>query len=282
MELNLIFFRGKGIKNFGDELSYVLLCELLKKYDVKCILHTNKQGLKNNVCFIGSMVQASLSSFQNVIILGSGVRMNIDKPNISNIRKVFCVRGPLSRTFLQDYKVDVPEIYGDPALLLPRYYTPKKVQHCIGKIGVVGHLSNYQKYQNLRDPFVPISPLEPWNIVVDSICSCKCILSSSLHGLIVSDAYDIPNSWLNEYALNEGSFKFEDYFMSQNRIISSINSVNDHQKADYYKDGNKIDLDKIEEQFKSMIDMLNSNNDIFYKKEKNLNKNIRSRYRKRR
>ena len=70
--------------------------------------------------------------------------------------------------------------------------------------------------------------------------------------------------------------------MSQNRIISSINSVNDHQNADYYKDGNKIDLDKIEEQFNSMIDIINSNNDIFYKKVQNSNKNIRGRYRKRR
>ena len=56
--------------------------------------------------------------------------------------------------------------------------------------------------------------------------------------------------------------------MELNLIFFWGRGINDHQNADYYKDGNKIDLDKIEEQFNSMIDIINSNNDIFYKKYK--------------
>ena len=44
----------------------------------------------------------------------------------------------------------------------------------------------------------------------------------------------------------------------------------------------ELNLIFFEEQFNSMIDIINSNNDIFYKKVQNSNKNIRGRYRKRR
>ena len=47
----------------------------------------------------------------------------------------------------------------------------------------------------------------------------KAIVSSSLHGLICSDAYNIPNLWLDEYKLIEGDFKFKDYFVSQKEIM---------------------------------------------------------------
>ena len=61
--------------------------------------------------------------------------------------------------------------------------------------------------------------MDKWEHVVIYIISCKYILSSSLHGLIISDAYNIPNIWLDEYKLNEGDFKFKDYFLSIKTIL---------------------------------------------------------------
>jgi pyruvyltransferase len=54
--------------------------------------------------------------------------------------------------------------------------------------------------------------------------SCERIVSSSLHGLVIADAYGIPNAWLNSDGGAGGSrpgggeFKFYDYFASVNKL----------------------------------------------------------------
>jgi pyruvyltransferase len=55
------------------------------------------------------------------IIWGSGVR-EPDNPLPAIPRKVLAVRGPLTRKYLISQGVECPEIYGDPALLLPKIY----------------------------------------------------------------------------------------------------------------------------------------------------------------
>ena len=50
---------------------------------------------------------------------------------------------------------------------------------------------------------------------INKLCECEFILSSSLHGIILSDADHIPNMWikLSDKVLGDG-FKFRDYFRS--------------------------------------------------------------------
>jgi hypothetical protein len=57
------------------------------------------------------------------------------------------------------------------------------------------------------------------------LSACDLIVSSSLHGLIIADAYGIPNAWLNAKNVHRGnSWKFYDYFASVGR--SSFEPVN--------------------------------------------------------
>ena len=65
---------------------------------------------------------------------------------------------------------------------------------------------------------IDLAHYEKWTDVIDQICSCEIIASSSLHGLIVSDAYNIPNCWITlSGKISGGLFKFYDYFSSVNR-----------------------------------------------------------------
>ena len=258
--LNLISYRdtrGCGNGNFGDELSSIILKFLLKKYsitDIKIVLNKSK---KINLVFIGSLVGWANKNYNNIHILGSGIRTNKDDINKDIKMTIHSVRGPLTKEYLEKFNYVVNNIYGDPALLLPNFYSPNKILLCKNKIGVLGHLTNFHKYNNLPSNYIQINPTWKWDKVVDYIFSCDLILSSSLHGLIISDAYNIPNIWLDEYPLNEGHFKFKDYFLSQDRKYQNIKSINDYKKIKPYKKGNIINLNKIESAFINMCKDLN-------------------------
>ena len=62
---------------------------------------------------------------------------------------------------------------------------------------------------------IDLSEYDKWTDIPDKICSCENILSGSLHGLIMSEAYNIPNVWIQfgEPLIGE-HFKFHDFFMS--------------------------------------------------------------------
>lgn len=247
IQINLYYW--DGWHNFGDELSRYITEQLINKNKYELVFNRNDIAL--NIVCIGSYIHmAKNDSF----IFGSGVRTpnNIENGHKYNNLNICSVRGPLSRKFLTDVKkIKTPKIYGDPALLLPRFYKPIKIEELKDKIGIVPHKTNYSKYVNKIDTrnYYLINPTDKWENVINYIYSCKAILSSSLHGLICADAYNIPNVWLDEYKLQEGEFKFYDYFASQNRKIVKITKIDDFDENMLYRIGNTIDLEKLIKSF---------------------------------
>jgi pyruvyltransferase len=247
--INLIYFKDKSINgNFGDELSKFVTEKLIDTDKFKLVFNNPNTPL--NIVCIGSYIHMIKD---NTFVFGSGVRTQNNIENGHNYKQlnVCSVRGPLSRQFLIKKNINVPEIYGDPALLLPKFYKPNIIGTLKNKIGIVPHKSNYDKYINKIDSnlFYLINPTDKWQNVINYICSCKSIVSSSLHGLICSDAYDIPNVWIDEYKLSEGDFKFKDYFASQNRAYTKITKLNQYTESVLYKNGNIIDLEKLSASF---------------------------------
>ncbi len=48
---------------------------------------------------------------------------------------------------------------------------------------------------------------------MNEVVRCQAVISQSLHGLIVADAMEIPNVWLEPTrAMVGGPYKFHDYF----------------------------------------------------------------------
>ena len=129
--------------------------------------------------------------------------------------------------------------YGDPALLLPLYYQPKTINKKF-KLGIIPHVIDQQHpfVLNIRQnhPDVLIIDLgnyRKWTDVIDQICSCEQIASSSLHGLIVSDAYGIPNCWIELTGnISGGYFKFYDYASSIDRTFVQPLTVNEETSFD--------------------------------------------------
>lgn len=136
-----------------------------------------------------------------------------DKPIISPPGVRFlAVRGPMTRKLIQ--RAEVPEIYGDPALLLPLIYQPDMTKR--HKVGLVPHYIDKGIPSTGDRHFIDIQT--DWRAVVDEIASCESIISSSLHGLIIAEAYGIPARW-EVYSNNVigGEFKFRDYLAGTGR-----------------------------------------------------------------
>lgn len=245
-KVNLIYFKDESINgNFGDELSKFITQKMINtnKYE----LVYNKRNIDINIVCIGSYIH---SAENNSFIYGSGIRTvnNIEGGHLYKNLNVCAVRGPLTKEFLEKKNIQVGNVFGDPALLLPKFYQPIIDSSLQNKIGIVPHKSNFDKYNNNINNidlsiYHLINPTDPWETVINSICSCKAILSSSLHGLVCSDAYNIPNLWLDNYPLPGGDFKFRDYFASQNRACISIKKLKELKEDLLYRDGNKIDLE---------------------------------------
>lgn len=249
-KINLFYFHEKQEHgNFGDELSKFIVEQLINKD--KYILVCNEKNIKKNLIAIGSYLHVAKD---NYYIFGTGLRTNPPIEGALGYKKlhISACRGPKTYEFLKNEKqLDCPQIFGDPALLLKKYYVPKINQELLNKIIIIPHKSHYGHYkkQKLESKFVVINPREHWSKVVDNIFSAKAIISSSLHGIIVSDTYNKPNIMLCEINLPEGKFKFQDYYSSQKRPFIYIEKINEFDEKLLYEQGNKIDLNQLKEAF---------------------------------
>jgi pyruvyltransferase len=63
--------------------------------------------------------------------------------------------------------------------------------------------------------------------IMDELVQCEFVLSSTLHGIIFSDSYGIPNAHVSlSNRVQGGEHKFKDYFQSVKRPFESLNATN--------------------------------------------------------
>lgn len=143
--------------------------------------------------------------------------------------KICAVRGPLTRQKLHDMGFDCPEVFGDPAWLLAKFYRSTAKQKF--KLGIVPHFkdrhSEVIREMRRLDGVLIIDPVcsrfsvtthSKYMRFLNQIQSCEYVASSSLHGLIMADAYGIPARWcITSPTAWESEFKFLDYFASIGR-----------------------------------------------------------------
>lgn len=159
---------------------------------------------------------------RNTVVWGAGLVSHSSRPKEAP-RSIHAVRGPLSRRRLLEVGLDCPEVYGDPALLLPRLYRPRP--RGPGRLGGPGGIALVPNHIDREAPAVlaardrglrVIDVHAPILDVIDAICSSDFVLASSLHALIVADAYGIPSHWVKiSDRILGGTFKFADYYASQ-------------------------------------------------------------------
>jgi pyruvyltransferase len=72
-----------------------------------------------------------------------------------------------------------------------------------------------------------------WKSFVDQIKQCRKIISSSLHGLIIAEAYGIPTEWRDwgGGVIGDG-WKFFDYYSATDRDVKGLGKMPELKKED--------------------------------------------------
>lgn len=197
-------------KNFGD----LLLPLLIKKF---CNISTQLTGIKSSeLVMVGSILEQLPSNYSG-IIAGCG-KLHEDKITRFDKAKILAVRGPLTAKALG---LDPTKILlADPGLIADELVGYRDKEY---DLGIVPHwtdttLEHDPRFLQYNPKIIRVSddPLK----VIEEIAKCKKIVSSSLHGIILADAYNIPRRieiaprMLSHSQHEGGLFKWKDYSAS--------------------------------------------------------------------
>jgi pyruvyltransferase len=205
-------FAFKNKRNVGDTLTLPLV-----RYILPDVTFTQaKEKDRGKLVGVGSILN---NVRRGDAVWGTGAMFaNETVEGAANVR-FLAVRGKLSEGVVTRSGGIVSGVTGDPALLLPRLYSPAPQKRF--KVGVIPHFIDYatvgrnfgwEPSRALIDPFLP------WQEFVVRVLECERIVSSSLHGLVIAEAYGIPAEW-REWSKNVrgDGFKFRDYLTGTGR-----------------------------------------------------------------
>lgn len=201
--------------------------------------------------------------FPEVYIWGTGFVSYKEKDEKIYKKKIkFCaVRGELSKKRIE--KLTGQNIKNMPtgdAGILASYLLDSKIEKKYS-VGIIAHYKekNEKVFDTLLNKFpnsviidVQDTPLN----VTRKIAECECIISSSLHGLIIADSLRVPNIHIvvTNNLLGDG-FKFDDYYsaygLKHNFVDMNKKSIDDLK---YVYENYKITDKMVEEKKKAMIE----------------------------
>ncbi len=212
----ITFYRYPHTMNVGDMLTTPILQHF--RPDINFSQVDEEQIRK--LMFIGSVMRVLK---HGDIVIGTGIMRETDEFPQAKYCTFHAVRGKLTRDIIIRGGGVVPEVYGDPAVLMPLMFNPKVEK--THKVGIIPHFVDYSlisedfgdhlaggKSWKLIDVFLPYPQF------IEEMLSCDHIVSSSLHGLILAEAYGLSAEWvvLSDKVLGNG-FKFKDYLTGTDR-----------------------------------------------------------------
>ena len=223
--------------SFADAIGPELIMRIVKK-PIQSIngFKRKSEGKKNRRNKPHFMALGSI--FHDVrngdVIWGTGVNPKWQKKLPPGFElDIRAVRGPLTREYIiNELGLECADIYGDPALLFPKYFkefqaSPVKDYTVIAQHNDEEFIRKNWDHFGAYNIFLCQRPKRvPWRQVINKILSSRFIISSSLHGLIFAEIYGIPARWWNNEELpsfrTEGRFKFNDYYASTGRSLNDF------------------------------------------------------------
>ncbi len=207
---------GHNYLNLGDALSPIMVTLVTGK-PTRLVSIRSPQARMAAVGTIGHSFAGGEIWFWGT---GSSRYLNAGEPGKERIPfkrapnttyNLCATRGPVSRAILSEGAEAPAPTYGDPVWLLPRFYRPKVEKKW--ELGVIIHLADLQdrafeahpkahhhRYAVSDDEKSSVKLINTVTDVsidamrerLDDILACKRIVSTSLHGMVIAEAYGIP------------------------------------------------------------------------------------------
>lgn len=232
--------------NLGDDLAPVIYEYMLSKNNVTSFQKNRKC---KHLLTVGSVL--GWERF-DATVWGSGILnlkliYNIVRHRDYRKYDIRAVRGPLTRKVLLENGYECPEVYGDPAILMPDIYMPLNV---IKKypVSIVRHIS-----QNIMDDDrvhnIDIKTND-YRKFINELSQSEKVISSSLHGIILAETYGVPAVFLAN-GMEDQLFKFLDWYYATGRSLKDIQIAYSFEEALTMEPTVLPDLTEIRENLKN-------------------------------
>jgi hypothetical protein len=241
MSIKLYWSLGSGRdnpsrRNFGDYLS-PLIVEAVSGKQVEYAPLSRADLMAIGTILIRERKARFLGFKRKIHVWGSGCGQ--EDESFSGRHYYHAVRGAET---LRRIEGNVgPVTLGDPGLLAPLLL--KKAVAKQYKIGFVPHyvdkgLSTVVEFIDKNKEVHFIDVHKPPIQVIEEIAACEFVISSSMHGLIVADAFKVPNVRIRLSARVKSELKYKDYYsafnISQPKPIDLKDLTGVVKKIDYY------------------------------------------------
>ncbi|MEP7764631.1 polysaccharide pyruvyl transferase family protein [Sanguibacter sp. 25GB23B1] len=209
---------GPRKDNFGDLLGPYVVEKVVRTHDgltpypVPRRLPPGRRPRTGHLLTIGSVMHFARTGDT---VWGTGVNGKIH-PDVYRFTTldVRAVRGLHTQRFLTERGIDVPDVYGDPALLLP-HLDPRVTTWAADKRHTLAVIPNLNEVADWQDHPAFVDPRGSLDTIIERLARSERVVSSSLHGLIISEALGIPVALVRSRA--EPSFKYDDYVSGTGR-----------------------------------------------------------------
>jgi len=182
-----------GQQNVGDLVG----AYLFEKITGRALEYVHPSSTSDQVFLTcGSIISDANIQSGNAVIWGSGILSKQIQPFKA---QVHAVRGFQSKIMLDLLGVACPPVFGDPALLMPRFYKPDVGAQV--DIGIIMHWSQpierirslIEKIEAAGLSWIEISVHQGVEFFSAAIFGCRYTITTSLHGVVFSHAYHVPS-----------------------------------------------------------------------------------------
>jgi pyruvyltransferase len=208
---------GAPVANFGDVLGPAIVSRLVGS-SARTVAPDGRALLS-----VGSIVHLAP---ERSVVWGSGVngKMLAESKDIPDGVAFRAVRGPLTRRFLSGHGFDVPEVYGDPVLLLADVM-PELLRVSRAPVRDVLFVPNFNDKGDVSAvageyELETLDSQDHVDSVLLQIASSRFVISTSLHAVIVAEALGIPARFVR--SAHEHPFKYRDYLAGTGRAFEPI------------------------------------------------------------
>jgi hypothetical protein len=232
--------------NLGDALSAVIV-SAIAGFPARRASFDNPS---ERMVAVGTIGHAQKNGFLHIWGTGLDATLNpVDRslnrytrpPNTAFL--IHAVRGRQTANVLRGQGIEVPDVFGDPVWFLPRIMPMGHVQktHELGVVLHISELTDADPQALVKEAFrrytIPASLAGSIRLIntftapnfnaftekVEEIASCRRIVSTSLHGIVIAEAYGIPCGWFGTYEAGPMILK-----------VAEAESRMDHRVRDFY------------------------------------------------